>query len=61
MDAKLLWEPSAQRVADATLTRFARAVGRASEYDDLWRWSVEDLEGLWAAVWDFCEVRPSVP
>ena len=61
MDAKLLWEPSAQRIADATLTRFARAVGREGTYDDLWRWSVEDLEGLWAAVWHFCDVRASVP
>jgi acetoacetyl-CoA synthetase len=61
MDAKLLWEPSAQRVADATLTRFARTAGREGEYDELWRWSVEDLEAFWAAVWEFCDVRASAP
>jgi acetoacetyl-CoA synthetase len=61
MDAKLLWEPSAQRVERATITRFARAVGREGGYDDLWRWSVEDIEGFWAAVWEFCEVRASAP
>jgi acetoacetyl-CoA synthetase len=26
-------------------------------YDDLWRWSVSDLEGFWASIWDFFEVR----
>ena len=24
---------------------------RFESYDELWRWSVEDLEGFWAAVW----------
>src|ERR671937_763931 len=58
---KLLWEPSAERIERATITRFARTVGHEGGYDDLWRWSVEDLEGLWAAVWDFFDVRASAP
>jgi len=41
----------------AALTRFAEAVGRPGSYDELWRWSVEDLEGFWAAVWEFFDVR----
>ena len=24
----------------------------AADYDALWRWSVEDLEGFWAAIWE---------
>ncbi|MFJ9779616.1 acetoacetate--CoA ligase [Amycolatopsis sp. NPDC101161] len=28
-------------------------------YEDLWRWSVTDLEGFWAKVWDHFEVRGS--
>ncbi len=43
------------------LTRFARAVGREGPYDDLWRWSVTDLEGFWGAVWDFFDVMASAP
>jgi acetoacetyl-CoA synthetase len=27
----------------------------------LWRWSVEELEQFWASVWDFCDVKASVP
>jgi acetoacetyl-CoA synthetase len=24
-----------------------------ASYDELWRWSVDDLEGFWASLWDF--------
>jgi acetoacetyl-CoA synthetase len=34
---------------------------RFADYDELWRWSIHDLEGFWAAVWEFFGVRASVP
>jgi acetoacetyl-CoA synthetase len=46
----VLWKPSAERVERAALTRFMREHG-FDDYDALWRWSVEDLEGFWGAVW----------
>jgi acetoacetyl-CoA synthetase len=57
-----LWEPSAELVEGARLTEFMRwlAVERGLEfdgYDALWRWSVDDLDGFWAAIWDFFEVQ----
>jgi acetoacetyl-CoA synthetase len=58
---KQLWAPSPERIERATITRFARAVGREGGYDELWRWSVQDLEAFWAAVWEFCDVRASTP
>jgi acetoacetyl-CoA synthetase len=27
------------------------------DYDELWRWSVDDLEAFWGALWDFFGVR----
>ena len=37
----------------SNLVRFARALGRdGTDYEALWRWSVEDLEGFWGAVWE---------
>ena len=30
-------------------------------YDELWRWSVSDLEGFWSSVWEFFEVRSHAP
>src|SRR3954463_10149769 len=59
----VLWEPSAEQVERATITRFARWVAEtrgvdvAGDYHALWRWSVEDVEGFWAAIWEFFDVQ----
>jgi acetoacetyl-CoA synthetase len=48
-----LWEPSAERVAGAELTRFRTDVGHEG---DLHAWSVADPAGFWSAVWEWCGV-----
>jgi acetoacetyl-CoA synthetase len=65
-DPVLLWEPTAERVERANVTRFARWLEETRgldlpDYDALWRWSVEDLEGFWAALWEFFDVQASTP
>ena len=62
----VLWRPDAERARRATLTRFQRWLaderGVATDgYDELWRWSVDDLEGFWSAVWEFFDVRAATP
>ena len=57
-----LWEPSAELVENSRLREFMAwlATERDREiatYEELWRWSVEDLEGFWSAIWDFFGVR----
>ena len=32
-----------------------------AEYEDLWRWSVDDLEGFWGSIWDFFDIRAHTP
>jgi acetoacetyl-CoA synthetase len=55
-EGQLLWTPSDP---DATeMARFMRARG-FSDYDSLWRWSVEDLDGFWGALWDWFEIGAS--
>jgi acetoacetyl-CoA synthetase len=49
----VLWQPSPERVERAWLTRFAESVGITGGYDELWRWSVDDLTGFWGAVHSF--------
>ncbi|WP_193366995.1 acetoacetate--CoA ligase [Pelagibius marinus] len=56
-----LWQPSDARVAEANLTAFMAWLKQDqgldfTGYDDLYEWSVGDLEGFWSAVWDFCGV-----
>ena len=36
-----------------------RAVEVTRDYDQLWRWSVDDVEGFWQAIWDFFDVQAS--
>ena len=66
-EPKVLWSPTAERVEAATLTRFARWVAAtrgvdvASSYDELWQWSVDDLDGFWAAIWEYFDVQASTP
>ncbi len=63
---KQLWEPSAERVEQATITRYMRWLEserglRFSGYEDLYEWSVTELEAFWASIWDFFDVRASTP
>jgi acetoacetyl-CoA synthetase len=59
---ELLWKPSDERVAAATLTRFARWLQSERglslpTYDELWRWSVDKPDDFWAALVAFLDVR----
>jgi acetoacetyl-CoA synthetase len=59
---ELLWEPSAELIERSRLTELLRwlAAERGlhfSGYDELWRWSVDDLDAFWVAIWDFFDVQ----
>jgi acetoacetyl-CoA synthetase len=61
-----LWTPPAERARSTELARFMRWVGERHggalhSYEQLWRWSVDELEQFWADIWEFCEVRASQP
>src|SRR3954451_16496569 len=55
MSGQLLWEPSEERIEHAAMTRYMRERG-FDDYESLRQWSVEDLEGFWASIWDFFDV-----
>ena len=51
-----VWVPSREVVERAEVTRLMRDVG-AADYDELWRWSVDDLGRFWRTVWERYGVR----
>ncbi|HVF13415.1 MAG TPA: acetoacetate--CoA ligase [Acidimicrobiales bacterium] len=51
----VLYTPTEADVAGSALTRYLRTVGFGS-YEELWRWSVDDLDAFWASIWDFFDV-----
>jgi acetoacetyl-CoA synthetase len=65
-DGDLLWTPGHGRINKAYLTAFMRWLARErslhfNSYEELWNWSVTDLEGFWQAIWDFFDVRSCTP
>jgi acetoacetyl-CoA synthetase len=62
----VLWTPPADVRETTEIGRYLNWLrderGRDfADYDALWRWSVEDLEGFWGSVWDFFGVRAHAP
>ncbi len=54
---EIVWTPSEEWVERTHLYGFMKtAPGSPSDYEELWRWSVEDISGLWEKVWRDCGV-----
>jgi acetoacetyl-CoA synthetase len=63
---KILWSPPADARTTTNVGRYlawleARQGLRFDTYDDLWRWSVDDLEGFWSSVWAYFEIESDTP
>jgi acetoacetyl-CoA synthetase len=63
---ELLWTPGPDRIRSANVTALADWLAREhgkhfADYHALWRWSVEDLEGFWQALWDYFAIESSAP
>ncbi len=64
--AKILWQPSEEQIRSSNMYRFMQFINerhgtRFSEYAPLWEWSVEHIADFWAALWEFVDIRASVP
>jgi acetoacetyl-CoA synthetase len=54
-EGELLWEPPPALRERSHMARLMAERG-VEDYAALWRWSVEDLEGFWAAIWERYDV-----
>ena len=64
MTGKVLWTPTAERYDACTMAQFERFVADTrnltfDDYNAMWRWSVDDLDGFWGAIWEFFDLRAS--
>jgi len=58
MNQQPLWQPTEEQTANANMTGFMRRAERYSgrtmnSYEDLWRWSIDDVEGFWSLMWSY--------
>jgi acetoacetyl-CoA synthetase len=65
-EGNLLWEPPAELKESAIITRYMRWLEENrglsfGDYNELWGWSVDDVEGFWSSLWEFLEVKASKP
>ncbi len=65
-EGTLLWEPSEDRIRNANLTRYLRWLEEEKgltfrDYNQLWEWSVTDIETFWVSIWEFFEIKASKP
>jgi len=66
MEPPIVWTPSPERIASATITRYREWLNETrglelEGYPDLWQWSVDELDGFWGSIWEFFEVQASEP
>jgi acetoacetyl-CoA synthetase len=65
-DARVLWTPPADVRETTEIGRYLRWLERERglafpRYEELWRWSVDDLPGFWSSIWEFFEVKTHAP
>ena len=64
--AKLLWNPSAERIRQTNIYRFMNVVNNKynqnfTEYTPLYEWSIENIPDFWATFWEFADILYSKP
>jgi acetoacetyl-CoA synthetase len=65
-EGTLLWEPSEELKENANITRYMSWLKEEKglsfeDYGELWEWSVTEIEGFWASIWEYFEVKASKP
>ncbi len=61
MSAKMLWQPSDEKINNSNMKRYIQYVNQRfgrdfNQYSELYEWSVQDIPDFWASIWDFVEI-----
>jgi acetoacetyl-CoA synthetase len=64
--AKLLWQPSEERIKSTNMYRFMMFINERyhkdfAEYAPLYQWSVDNIPDFWASMWKFADIKASKP
>ena len=62
--ARLLWEPSGERIKQTNMFRFMGTINEKhqknfSDYSELHHWSINHIPDFWEAMWDFAHIIAS--
>ena len=62
---EIIWQPSNESKKSSNLSRFIELVNQRysqsikTEYQEIWNWSVNNIESFWSLIWDFSEIKGS--
>lgn len=64
MNNKLMWQPSKDQIEKSNMYAYMGFVKKTLgkdfvNYDELYRWSVEDLPDFWKSIWEFLDLKYS--
>ncbi|WP_151706116.1 acetoacetate--CoA ligase [Weizmannia acidilactici] len=62
----LLWKPSQERIKHAGISRFRKWLQQEyglnfEIHQELWKWSVDELELFWESIWKYCNIISHTP
>ena len=65
-DGDILWTPGPDARTNSRIGQYMQWLEderdlRFDTYDDLWEWSVSDLDAFWRSMWDYFEVESATP
>lgn len=65
-EGDILWRPSPEQIERANLTHYMAWLKEEkgldfSSYNDLWQWSVDEVEGFWESLWRYFDIIHSRP
>jgi acetoacetyl-CoA synthetase len=60
---EVLWSPRATEVQASAISHYMNWLGdtwgvTVTGYDELWRWSVADLDSFWSSMWEYFDLPP---
>ena len=63
---KIIWKPSTERKNSSSMTLFMKWLKderghKFADFNELWEWSVNDLDAFWKSIWDYFELTSSTP
>ena len=65
-EGELLWTPSDELVENSNIAKYidwlrAKNIAELADYQQLWQWSVDNVEAFWASLWDYFEIISDTP
>lgn len=65
-EGSLLWEPTKERINHSELNAYMKWLREENglsfhHYDELWNWSVTEVEAFWESIWHYFDIQSTTP